>query len=324
VEVCLVQARWRATLNSHGMDPDLLTPILAMNATEGGIDAAFAFVNPDAFVKYLLSLVADPKPAALVGKTLEKVRRQLADRPRTQADLAFAEESEPQLRNLAACYDKHRDARATLVAARTAATHLAAAFQSRIGATEELLAAHDGNIAAAATRRQGARTARDVATFTAAELRRIAAVLRLQAARKWHDLTELDEEAARARLAALAGVEPLAAQQAQQHRIEELAFHLHQQEQGAAPLADRRDSAAAIYYRVLTQELAQLVAAESARATATIAAKGERIAGRAAAREGAASSFRNVGGGGGRGTASRDRASGCRLAPVVAGRCRRS
>jgi hypothetical protein len=281
LEVCPDQTRWRRTLDNHGMDPDLLTPILTMNATEGGIDAAFSFANPDAFIRYLLSLVADPKSAANVGATLEKVRLQLAARPKTLTDLAFASESEPALRKLGASYDKHRRAADALEGARRSATELAASFGARIGATEELLGAHADNSSAAAARRATARTARDTATFSAAELRRVAAVLRAADAGERLERSEGKRVAASERLAALAAVEPLAAQQRQDKLVEELAAQLAQQEQGAAPLADSRDGAAAVLYRVLTQELAKLVTAESAHVAATTAAKAKRKVGRA-------------------------------------------
>lgn len=256
--ICDDQSRWGKTLDSRGLDQDLLTPILAMNATEGGIDGAFSYTSPDGFIRYLLTLVADPSSADSVAGTLERVRQQLANRPRTVVDLTFASEAETHLRTLASANEQHLTAATELESARTDAAALAGSFQARIRATETLTATHSRELAEAKAAQSAARNARDIATSTASELRRIAAVLRQDAAREGHAVTEADRTAARTHVAALRGVDPLARHRGQERQVAQLERQLTQQLAGAAPLADSKDAAASVLFRALSTELDQI------------------------------------------------------------------
>lgn len=253
--ICDDQTRWGKTLDSRGLDQDLLTPILAMNATEGGIDGAFSYTSPDGFIRYLLTLVADPSSADSVAGTLERVRQQLANRPRTVADLTFASEAETHLRTLAYTHAQHLTAATDLKSARTDAAALAGSFQARIRATETQTATHSQQLAEAKAAQSAARNARDIATNTASELRRIAAVLRHDAAKEAHAVTDAARTAARRHVAALRGVEPLARHRGQERQVAQLELQLKQQAEGAAPLADSKDEAASVLFRALSAEL---------------------------------------------------------------------
>ena len=283
VAVCDRQDRWAKALDARGLDPELLTPILTMNATEGGIDAAFSFTGPEGFVRYLLSLVAKPDAAAAVAHTLEKVRQQLAERPKVETDHAFASEAVPLLEQLAGAYTEHQNATLDALDARRDATAVAGALAA--GAT---LARERSKIARdrVETHREAARlarTAREIAGSTGAELRRLAAVLREVAATETRDTAHQAFTTARSRVDALAAVGPLTRARRQHLRVSELATQMKETEAGAAPLADSRDWAAAAFRTALDRTLADLVVTAKTRDAATAETAGNRTAARTAA-----------------------------------------
>ena len=271
--VCTRQQRWWQTLEDRHMDPALLTPILTMNATEGGIDAAFSFVKPDGFIRYLLSLVADPEPVAAVASTLEKVRLQLANRPRTQTDLTFAQEGVPRLRDLGVAHGAHERARADLKQAQTEAAALAAAFRSRRTLSEAQAEIDQADSDSVRELGRAARSARDLATDRAAELRRLAAQHRRDGAVAANELAEKDSAGAVAHLAAVNGLDRLVNQQAQTERVRTLTEQLASLERGAAPLAKDRDDAAVVLAVVLTNTLGELAQQAGVRTDKVFAAQ---------------------------------------------------
>jgi hypothetical protein len=281
VAVCVTQDRWAKALDAHGMDPELLTPILTMNATEGGIDAAFSFTGAEGFVRYLLSLVANPAAAASVAHTLEKVRRQLAERPKVEADHTFASEAVPLLEQLAVAYREHQDAIVEAAAAENAGAELAAALAAGAGRAEERAEIDESRVDTQREAARAARTARDTATTTAAELRRIAAVIRQATAVTTLAAAETTHGEARRRVDALAAVGPLSRAHRQRARVDELSRQMTETERGAAPLAESRDSAAAAFRRALTRTLGDMDRAAAVRSRATEDAEGRRDAARA-------------------------------------------
>ncbi|MGI5130642.1 hypothetical protein ACQEVB_27815 [Pseudonocardia sp. CA-107938] len=250
--------RWRAMLDAQGLDPEIFTPILQMNATEGGIEGQFQFRNADQFVEYLLELIVDPEVPGAVAEILERVRAGLAERPGLLADLAFADEAGPRLREL--------------VAAGAADTAAATALEVETGRVRELLAglaagADLADAAAAAAQEAVAVHEEDVAGHVAAEdsERQAAQRLRWSAARlRWMAAQEsaaehgrVEQETAR-RLAAWRAVPAAHAQRAAEQRIRHLEVQLAAATEDAEPLRRRRDAAASDYAAALDAAIAQL------------------------------------------------------------------
>ena len=75
-------------------------------------------------MNYLLGLIVDPEDARKVSGILEEVRVGLAERPWIAADLTFADEAVPQLRQLVTARADHLTATEMLTAAEAAATGL--------------------------------------------------------------------------------------------------------------------------------------------------------------------------------------------------------
>jgi hypothetical protein len=260
------QDRWTRVLDDHGLDPDLFTTILQMNATEGGIEGQFQFRNADAFVRYLLELIVDPEVPRSVSQILESVRAGLAERPALLADLTFAEEAVPQLRRLAAAREEHQEAARTLADAQAAATalrdQLVAAAQKATAARDEAAATEQSERDRSAAERR----ARDLAYNRSTEFRRIAAGHRKDAAVARHEELERDQKAAQAELDAWQAVPRLQALAAAQQRVRELEAQLRAATTGAEPLRQARDDAAAVFAVALDAAIADVVAqAEEAR-----------------------------------------------------------
>jgi hypothetical protein len=254
------QDRWARVLDDHGLDPELLTAILQMNATEGGIEGQFQFRNADQFVRYLLELIIDPEVPREVSGILEKVRAKLAERPAVLADLAFAEEAVPQLRRLVQARNDHQAADRLLVDARSAADELR---ESLVAAAQRAAAA--GADAAAAEKSQrdrllAERRARDVAYNRSVEFRRIAATYRQGAAAGRRAELEQERDAAQQELDAWQAVPRLHALAAAKHRVRELEAQLRAATADAEPLRRARDEAAAAFAAALDAAIAELAA----------------------------------------------------------------
>lgn len=250
--------RWRRLLDEHGLDPEIFTPILQMNATEGGIEGQFQFRNADQFVEYLLELIVDPDVAGQVSQILEGVRAGLAERPELLADLAFAEEAAPRLRTLATSRDERGAATAALAAEEARARSLVAA----------LLAAADG---ADRDRERSAESAGEheraaaghAADETAARRdgqrwRRVAAGLRLAAAEADGKRHTHEEAGLAERLAAWRATPAVHALRAAEQRAAQLEEQVAAATQDAEPLRQRRDEAAAAYAAALDASIGTL------------------------------------------------------------------
>lgn len=254
------QDRWARVLDDHGLDPDLFTAILQMNATEGGIEGQFQFRNTDAFVRYLLELIVDPEVPRSVSQILESVRAGLAERPALLADLTFAEEAVPQLQRLATAREEHHEAATMLADAQGAATALR---DQLVAAAQKAAAAHDGAAATEKSERERSaaeRRARDLAYNRSTEFRRIAAGYRKDAAVARHDELEGDQKTAQAELDAWQAVPRLQALAAAQQRVRELEAQLRAATTDAEPLRQTRDVAAAVFATALDAAIDGLVA----------------------------------------------------------------
>ncbi|MDT7613817.1 MAG: hypothetical protein QOF00_1264, partial [Pseudonocardiales bacterium] len=272
--------RWRRLLDDHGLDTEIFTPILQMNATEGGIEGQFQFRNADQFVQYLLELIIDPQVPAQVAEILEGVRAGLAERPELLSDLTFAEEATPRLRALAAARDE-RDAAAGALerqgaAARGLATALAAA---RTAADRADTAAADAARAHEAEAvGHAAAEARDRAE--SARLRRLDARLRVEAAEADRTRRGEAEKEAGQHAAAWRATPAVHALRETEQRMASLEKQLVAATEEAEPLRERRDVAAAAYagmldvsIHALDEQVAQLRADAAADAEQEKAAR---------------------------------------------------
>ena len=254
------QERWGRILDDHGLDPELFDAILQMNATEGGIESQFQFRNADAFVKYLLELIVDPEDARKVSGILEGVRVGLAERPAITADLTFADEAVPQLRQLVTARNEHVAAAEMLVAAQAAATGLRVALVAaarRASLDEDDLAevARIGGERALAERRAG-----EYETSRSVEFRRIAATMRHVAAEKLRAGLARQQTLAQAELEAWRAVPRLAALTEVQRRVRGLQAQLDAVMVDAEPLRRARGAAAATFAAALDMRVAALAA----------------------------------------------------------------
>lgn len=253
-----VQDTWATTLDDHGLDPDLFTAILQMNATEGGIESQFQFRNADQFVRYLLELIVDPDTPRKVAKILKQVRAGLAERPALIADLTFADEAVPLLHRLADARSEHLTAVAEHADARRAAAALraallAAASAATADAEQASKLAEEETERALAERRAG-----DAAYTRSAEFSRLAAVHARNAAIGHRN--ELSEQWAAAEqvLDAWQAVPRLAALAAVQHRVRTLQAQLDAATTDAEPLRLVRDAAAAEFAAALDGAITSL------------------------------------------------------------------
>ncbi|NMH96996.1 hypothetical protein [Pseudonocardia acidicola] len=251
------QDRWSRLLDDHGLDPAIFTAILQMNATEGGIEGQFQFSGADKFVRYLLELIVDPEVSGQVSAILERVRSGLAERPELLADLTFADEAAPLLRELAQARGEHtRAAEAAAVQERAAA-----ALATELTAAAEQ-AEQDVRTSGEVVEAQTARAAQEAAAAAAATtretgLRRLAAQYRLAAARAEGDRLRAEQERAGARLAAWNAVPALQALRAARHRVASLEEQLTAVTAEAEPLRRRRDETAVTYAVALDAAIAE-------------------------------------------------------------------
>ncbi len=272
-----VQEKWATALDDQGLDPELFTAILQMNATEGGIESQFQFRNADQFVRYLLELIIDPDTPGKVAKILKQVRAGLAERPALIADLTFADEAVPLLHRLDEARTGHATAAATHTAARAEANTLRGQLVAG-AAHADTLAEQSSQLAAAEGERALAeRRAGDAAYSRSAEFRRIAAVYA-------HDDAEhrRDDRAAALLEAELTrdawqAVPRLAALDAAQQRIRTLQAQLDAATTDAEPLRIARDGATATFAAALDEVIAtltdQLATAEQRRSEQAAAAQ---------------------------------------------------
>jgi hypothetical protein len=246
-----VRQRWAKALDDRGLDPDLFSAILKMNATEGGIENQFQFKTADQFVRYLLDLIVDPEMPREVAGILEKVRAGLAERPQIDADLTFASESVPLLHTFAGARDEHMDAErrlADVLSATRALRDTLLASTARAHADE---VKYQADAADAAELQRTAKTEVDKAYNLATELRRVAAVYRLDAAQLEQNAANEAYTAAAAELDAWQAVARLTILARAEERANELEAQLALSESDAAPLRDRRDMAARRFAAVL-------------------------------------------------------------------------
>lgn len=182
VDIPKSQADWSSRLDAHGIDSDLWRTIVEMNKTEGGIDDLFLFSNPNDFVRFLLKLIVDPKEIDPVAGLLKDVSEQLALRPDTLADLAFANGAIERLTELEHAYDDDVTAHQLVAEAEETARSLRASLRAAADIAQERSSAAEVDRTVAAAEQRENESAADAARFTALEFRRLAAIFRREAA----------------------------------------------------------------------------------------------------------------------------------------------
>ena len=173
---------WVKALDDRRIDSDLWRTILAMNRSEGGIEAQFLFSNPADFVKYLLRLITDPEEPDGVADLLRKVAARLVRRPDLLEELRFVREAVERMTELDVGYRDDLDAQSLLTIAEGQARDLRAGLEAGEEAARAMAtAAEDERAASALSRREHDRDA-EIARHTQMEYRRIAALRRRDAA----------------------------------------------------------------------------------------------------------------------------------------------
>ena len=250
--------RWRSMLDAQGLDPEIFTPILQMNATEGGIEGQFQFRNTDQFVQYLLELIVDPEVPGAVAEILERVRAGLAERPGLLADLAFAEEAGPRLRDLVTAGAADESAAGALDVETGRARELLGGLAAGAAVADAAAASAEAAVAACAEDVAGHVAAEEAAQRAARGLRRLAARLRWDDARETAAELGRKEQEAAGRLAVWRAVPAAHAQRAADQRTRHLEVQLAAATEDAEPLRLRRDAAARTYAAALDAAIAAL------------------------------------------------------------------
>ena len=95
------------SIASAAVRSDLFRYFTEVNATEGGIDSLFADIgSPAAFVRYLLSFVADEHRVAPVRDLLDETAAEIAKRPVYSAERDFCAEAQPLVAALGEDHNK--------------------------------------------------------------------------------------------------------------------------------------------------------------------------------------------------------------------------
>jgi hypothetical protein len=260
------QTEWHKRLDRLGIDPEVYSYQIRMNAREA---AAHELVRPrdnEAFIDFLLDFLVDRPGADSVAKSVTRVRERLAGRSRQQARLAFVDAVAGRLAEVAAAVGARDDAagRVTAVwaALRGAADQLldaAAAREADAHTADECAAAAEAR--AGGFDEQAGRLERE---HTEATVR--AAEFAVQAATEMLKAAEETRAACQATAAAWAAVEPVATRDAIATQIADLDQRLAAFEAETRPLRDAVVAAGAALHVALTAaldavagELAQLV-----------------------------------------------------------------
>lgn len=263
---------WTRHLVDVGLDPELFRYQRAMNAGEGEAAEAFSFSSDEAFVDFLLRAVLDPAEPQNVAELVAGYADRLAQREELETEREFVDGTLSRLEPMV-------DAEATATAARdaeTAARAELAATASRIAArrvAEEARSVTAAEEAAGAVEaEQSAARAAERLQDTVGELRRLTAVLTVEAAERTAAEATRERDDASAVSMARDAVEPVLAHRVAAAEAARLRARVEEEEQKSRPaLAARQDAAralAAALARVAAEADAAADAAETRRADA--------------------------------------------------------
>ncbi|WP_226358078.1 hypothetical protein [Pseudonocardia sp. ICBG601] len=255
---------WTRHLVDVGLDPELFRYQRAMNAGEGEAAEAFSFSSDEAFVDFLLRAVLDPAEPQNVAELVAGYADRLAQREELETEREFVDGTLSRLEPMV-------DAEATATAARdaeTAARAELAATASRIAArrvAEEARSVTAAEEAAGAVEaEQSAARAAERLQDTVGELRRLTAVLTVEAAERTAAEATRDRDDASAVSMARDAVEPVLAHRVAAAEAARLRARVEEEEQKSRPaLAARQDAA-----RALAAALARVAAEADAAAAA--------------------------------------------------------
>lgn len=263
---------WTRHLVDVGLDPELFRYQRAMNAGEGEAAEAFSFSSDEAFVDFLLRAVLDPAEPQNVAELVAGYADRLAQREELETEREFVDGTLSRLEPMV-------DAEATATAARdaeTAARAELAATASRIAArrvAEEARSVTAAEEAAGAVEaEQSAARAAERLQDTVGELRRLTAVLTVEAAERTAAEATRERDDASAVSMARDAVEPVLTHRVAAAEAARLRARVEEEEQKSRPaLAARQDAAralAAALARVAAEADAAADAAETRRADA--------------------------------------------------------
>lgn len=226
---------WTRHLVDVGLDPELFRYQRAMNAGEGEAAEAFSFSSDEAFVDFLLRAVLDPAEPQNVAELVAGYADRLAQREELETEREFVDGTLSRLEPMV-------DAEATATAARdteTAARAELAATASRIAArrvAEEARSVTAAEEAAGAVEaEQSAARAAERLQDTVGELRRLTAVLTVEAAERTAAEATRERDDASAVSMARDAVEPVLAHRVAAAEAARLRARVEEEEQKSRP-----------------------------------------------------------------------------------------
>ncbi|MEV1292375.1 hypothetical protein [Pseudonocardia sp. NPDC049635] len=275
---------WTRHLVDVGLDPELFRYQRAMNAGEGEAAEAFSFSSDEAFVDFLLRAVLDPEEPQNVAELVAGYADRLAQREELESEREFVDGTLARLEPMVAAEDAAATARAAESAARDALRVTAESIAARrVAETTRAATTATAATDAVAAEQEAARAAERLQD-TVGELRRLAAVLAVEAAAADAEAATRERDAAAAVSTARDAVEPVLAHRVAAAEAARLRARVDEEEQKARPtLQARQDAAralAASLLRTVAEAEAEAEAAEIARAAAeerAAAARAEQV-----------------------------------------------
>ncbi|MEU6699201.1 hypothetical protein [Pseudonocardia sp. NPDC046786] len=275
---------WTRHLVDVGLDPELFRYQRAMNAGEGEAAEAFSFSGDEAFVDFLLRAVLDPEEPQNVAELVAGYADRLAQREELESEREFVDGTLGLLEPMVAAEDAAVAARAAESAARESLRTTAESIAARrVAETTRAAGTATEAEAAVATEHEAARVAERLQD-TVGELRRLTAVLAVDAAVADADEATRERDGAAAVSTARDAVEPVLAHRVAAAEAGRLRARVDEEEQKARPaLQARQDAArelAASLLRTATEAEAAAEAAEDTRADAeerAAAARAEQV-----------------------------------------------
>jgi hypothetical protein len=257
---------WTRHLVDVGLDPELFRYQREMNAGEGEAAETFSFPTDEAFVDFLLRAVIDPDEPRNLADLVAGYAHRLAERADLERERDFVEGTLERLGPLIDAESGAATAREAEAAAQRAAGVLAAALAARRAEESERLGTALSALADALEQVGRAESEERRLEAVTLELRRLVAVLELDATRAAEDVAQHVHETAQQSLAAWQAVVPVLRHQVAEAEAARLRGMVVAEQERARPALERRQDAA----RALAAGLRRM--AEAADATALTAA----------------------------------------------------
>jgi hypothetical protein len=236
--------RWNTALKARAVDPGVFRYQKDMNRAEGAIDERFRFSSDEAFIDFLVDMVADEEAPESVVRRMRGLAEKLSQRKDKTAELTYCEGVAERLGPVQTAWAEQQRLQADLVGVAADGARLAGQLRAAQATAIAAAAAAEERMAAAAARLTEANTNRLAARDTALEYRRLGANLwvaeatdRLKRVSDARDTAALDQDAWQA-------VELLLAMERLQAEIADIEVHVTAQAAKAEPARQRRNATA--------------------------------------------------------------------------------